>query len=202
MASLVLPDVVCGNKVPTVEFPNDSSEARLFLWLAIVNSFSFDWLVRRVVTTTVNYFVLRSLRLPKLEILGVAGTRLIQIARQLDELDDGQDTSFELCWCVAKLRAEADVIVATAYGCTERDLRLLMNDFPLLDRGQPPLPGEDRSTVTFDLLLSTWHRQRGRTDTLEGTRLRMARERGAIGYLSSEFCKSTRASKEGTYGRR
>ena len=68
MAALIPENVVCGNKVPTVEFPNDPSEARLFLWLSIVNSLPFDWLLRRVITTTVNYFVILSVRLPSIDI--------------------------------------------------------------------------------------------------------------------------------------
>lgn len=43
LAVLIPPGVVCGNKVPTVTFPNDTAESRLFLWLAIVNSLPFDW---------------------------------------------------------------------------------------------------------------------------------------------------------------
>jgi hypothetical protein len=51
MASLIEPGVICGNKVPTVLFPNDPTEDRMLLWLAIVNSISFDWLMRRLVTS-------------------------------------------------------------------------------------------------------------------------------------------------------
>src|SRR5207247_8059893 len=67
LAALVPARTVCGNKVPTVTFPNDSREQRLLLWLAIVNSISFDWALRRLVTTTVNYFLLNSVPFPKLE---------------------------------------------------------------------------------------------------------------------------------------
>ena len=38
MAALVPPGTVCGNKVPTIEFPNDYSQERIWLWLAVVNS--------------------------------------------------------------------------------------------------------------------------------------------------------------------
>jgi hypothetical protein len=34
-----------------------------------------------------------------------------------------------------------------------KSLEVMMADFPLLDRSQPALPGEDRSTITRDLLL-------------------------------------------------
>ena len=193
MAALVPRGVVCGNKVPTVEFPNDPSEERLFLWLSIVNSLPFDWILRRVVTTTVNYFVIRSLRLPVLEVDTPPAERLIAIARQLVELDSRNKASFELCWRIARLRAEADVLVAKAYGCTEDDLRLMMMDFPLLDRGQPPLANESKSTVTSDLFFSTWRFQRRDSTADNAERVRNAEALGAIAYLSSEFSASTRS---------
>ena len=60
MASLIPAGVVCGNKVPNDPFPWDPSEERLLVWVSIANSFAFDWMLRRVLTTTVNYFLLQS----------------------------------------------------------------------------------------------------------------------------------------------
>ncbi|MFR7732166.1 MAG: hypothetical protein ACLU7D_01660 [Collinsella sp.] len=34
------------------------------LWLGIVNSFAFDWIVRRYITTTINFFILENLPFP------------------------------------------------------------------------------------------------------------------------------------------
>ena len=193
MASLVPAGFICGNKVPTVEFPDDPSEDRLWLWLAVVNSLPFDWLLRRVVTTTVNYFVLSSIRLPTLAVNSLPGRRLVDISRRLARLDQIGVASPEHCWRIGHLRAEADTIVANAYGCEEADLRLMLEDFPLLDRGQPASSRALRSTVTADLLISTWRRQRrvALGDSL--VRLREARNCGAIPYLSFEFLKSIRA---------
>lgn len=191
MASIVPPGLVCGNKVPTVEFPNDRSEDRLLLWLAVVNSLPFDWLIRRVVTTTVNYFVLLSIRLPRLEIRSLPAQRLIDVSRRLVDLDTEGVTSSEHCWRIADLRAEADAIVASAYGCDEADLRLMLRDFPLLDRGQPALPNAKGSTVTADMIISTLRRQEGRSGGDALCRLREAQELGAVPYLSSEFRKCT-----------
>ena len=195
MAALIPPGVVCGNKVPTIEFPNDPSEDRLFLWLGIVNSFPFDWLLRRVVTTTVNYFVLLSLDLPAIEPDSLPGRRLIEIARQVADIDQTGHSSFETNWKIAHLRAEADVLVATAYGCACSDLRLILEDFPLLDRGQPAVAGERRSTATADLLLATWA-QRKKIRGHHAARVAAARERGAIAYLSSEFVGTVKETKE------
>ena len=190
MAAIVPPGLACGNKVPTVEFPNDRSEERLLLWLGIVNSLPFDWLMRRVVTTTVNYFVLSSIRLPMLEIGSLPAQRLVEVSRRLTGLDSSGVGTLEGCWRIARLRAEADVIVANAYGCNEDDLHMIIEDFPLLDRGQPRLLDSSKSTVTADLLVSTWRRQK-RCDGGETLRrLREAEQLGAVPYLSSEFSGS------------
>lgn len=190
MASLIPAGVICGNKVPTISFPNDPSEDRLFLWLAVVNSLPFDWLLRRIVTTTVNYFVLLSLRFPRISIDSLPGQRLIGISKSLCELDSSNASSPEHFWRIATLRAEADVLVARAFGCTEGDLHLVLRDFPLLDRGQPTLQGETTSTTTKDLVLATWLKkaQTGYEEHIQ--RVESARQAGATPYVSSEFAKS------------
>ncbi len=190
MAALIPPGVVCGNKVPTLTFPNDPSEERLFLWLAIVNSIPFDWLLRRIVTTTVNYFVLRSLRLPNIDIKSLPAQRLIGIARKLQQLDQTGNSNEETLWRMGELRAEADVLVARAYNCSEDDLRLMLDDFPLLDRGQTALLGELSSTMTKDFLLSTWLTKARGDDQHNAERVKSARQLGAIPYVSSEFANS------------
>lgn len=190
MAALIPPGVICGNKVPTISFPNDPSDDRLFLWLAIVNSLPFDWLLRRIVTTTVNYFVLLSLRLPNLDISSLPAQRLIGLARKLLELDQSKNSSFENVWRIAELRCEADVLVARAYGCSEDDLRLMLRDFPLLDRGQPAIQGETSSTITEDVLLSAWLRNAETGNEQTAQRVERARKLGAIPYVSSEFVSS------------
>lgn len=188
MAAIIPSGVICGNKVPTIIFPNDPSEDRLYLWLAIVNSLPFDWLLRRVVTTTVNYFVLLSLRLPDLDKDSLPARRLIAIARRLRDLDMAATNSIDHTWRIANLRAEADVLVAKAYGCSKDDMKLMLSDFPLLNRGQPVLPGEKTSTITTDLLLSMWTRTKDDSDPAK-KRVEQARASGAVAYLSSEFAR-------------
>ena len=197
MAALIPAGLVCGNKVPTIVFPNDPSESRLFLWLAVVNSLPFDWLLRRVVTTTVNYFVLLSLRLPDLGIDTLPAKRLIAIARSLAELDTTCQARFEHAWRIGELRAEADVLVARAYGCTENEMRLMLDDFPLLDSGQPALQGERSSTVTADMVLSTWARIKNARSNKIAERVEIARQLGTVPYLSSEFVESVVATSDG-----
>ncbi len=96
MAALVPPGTVCGNKVPTIEFPNDYSQDRIWLWLAVVNSLPFDWMLRRIVTTTVNYFLLLSLKLPAISVDSLPARRLIEIAKRVSDLDRVGRTSFDV----------------------------------------------------------------------------------------------------------
>lgn len=186
MAALVPPGVVCGNKVPTISFPDDSSSERLLLWTALVNSLPFDWLMRRVVTTTVNYFVLLSLPLPPVGKETLPGRHLISAAAQLRFLNSKTQT-FEDSWVAAELRARIDTAVLVSYGLDADDMELMLNDFPLLDRGQPPLPNEAQSTVTRDLLLLNCRRRTGRPVRDAASRVTHARALGAIPYVPSEI---------------
>jgi hypothetical protein len=42
MAAMIPAGVVCGNKVPTILFPDDPSEERLLVWASIANSFTIE----------------------------------------------------------------------------------------------------------------------------------------------------------------
>jgi hypothetical protein len=53
----------------------------------------------------------------------------------------------------AQLRAEIDALVADLYGLSEEDFAYILTTFPLLDRDQPPLPGERKSFITRDQAL-------------------------------------------------
>jgi hypothetical protein len=143
--------------------------------------------MRRVVTTTVNYFVLLGLRLPRITPDSLPGRRLVDIARRLAVLDASGAASRDLSWRMGELRAEAEVLVAAAYGCTEADLLLMFEDFPLLDRGQPTLRGEAASTVTRDVVLSAWTRRRRKTACSWALRGEAARKVGAVPYVPGEW---------------
>jgi len=185
LAALIPANVVCGNKVPTVTFPNDTSEDRLLLWLAVVNSFSFDWALRRLVTTTVNYFVLRNVPFPVIAPHSLRARRIVDAARLLHQVDTA--THAMDAWQVARLRASIDLDVHLSYSLDFHDLRTILQDFPLLDRGQPSLPGEYRSTVSRDFLLSIAARRFGVRAAEQRERVQAARAMGAVPYTPSEF---------------
>ncbi|MBE2251078.1 MAG: N-6 DNA methylase [Myxococcus sp.] len=194
LAAMVPAGVVCGNKVPTVTFPADPSEERLFAWTAIVNSIPFDWALRRIVTTTVNYFLLLSVPFPALSPSSLPGRRLVEASAELVDFDAGKRKASP--WRVAELRAAIDVVVLRAYGLEFDDLALMLRDFPLLDRGQPPLPGEDRSTVTRDLVLTRAAEQFGVDAAEYGVRLGRAKKLGALPYIPSEFAGAGASAEE------
>lgn len=186
MASLIPAGVVCGNKVPTILFPDDPSEERLLVWVSIANSFAFDWMLRRVLTTTVNYFLLQSVPMPKLARDGLPWKKLVSAARELRALDSAGATrgTYER---MAQLRGEIDAEAAVAYGLDLKDMELVLQDFPILDRGQMGLPGETKSTITRDSVLAAMAKRTGRRSTVWSRRVMEARALGAMAYVPSEL---------------
>lgn len=186
MAALIPAGVVCGNKVPTILFPEDPSEDRLLVWTAIANSFAFDWMLRRVLTTTVNYFLLQSVPLPKLARGGLPWKKLVSAARELRSLDNAGATR-ETCERMAELRSAIDAEVAVAYGLDLKDMELMFQDFPILDRGQAALPGEAKSTITRDTVLAAMAKRTASRSAVWSRRVVEAHALSAIAYVPSEL---------------
>ena len=186
MAALIPAGVVCGNKVPTILFPEDPSEERLLVWVSVANSFAFDWMLRRVLTTTVNYFLLQSVPMPKLAKDGLPWKKLVSAARELRSLDDA-GASRQTYERMAQLRGEIDTEVAVAYGIDLKDMELVLQDFPILDRGQIALPGEAKSTITRDSVLVAMAKRTGSRCTAWLRRAVEARALGAMAYVPSEL---------------
>lgn len=195
LATRIPSGLVCGNKVPTITFSGGAADDPMAqdLWLAVANSFAFDWLARRVVTTTVNFFLLLGLPFPKLQPGGLPARRLSTLAKDVMDLDRAGpvDPSF-----VAEKRAAMDVGVASAYGLTLPQLELVMKDFPLLDRGQPAIPGEVTSTVTRDLLLTRAASAFGEPGGVYAARLEVASAAGAIAYVPAQYTGMDQESGE------
>lgn len=183
LAAVVPAGVVCGNKVPTLTFhvPELDSATAALAWVAIVNSIPVDWAARRVVTTSLNYFLLRTLPLPRL-----STAELADLAAAAQPLRDAEGTGrppSEL----ADVRAEVDAMVAHAFGLSVQDVALMFGDFRLLDRGQPALPGEQRSTVTRDLVLTALERRIGHAAGGSFGRLHCARQVGAVAFVPADY---------------
>jgi hypothetical protein len=185
MAALIPAGVACGNKVPTLLFDGDSKGQRLRLWVGFVNSLPFDWLMRRLVTTTVNYFLLRGVPLPAIEPNSLPGREIATAVDKLKALD-GAGSSAQNGWAIAELRARIDLLCLIGYGVGYEELEAMLQDFPLLDRAQPPLPGEPRSTITRDYLLLTAAKRFRKTTTALQKRVEAACLLNAIPYVPSQ----------------
>lgn len=184
-AALVPADCVCGNKVPTLLF--DDTDVAL-LWLGIANSFAFDWLVRRYITTTINFFILENLPFPRIGLKDAVGARIVDAVRKLVELEDGDaGWSNEENWQYACLRGEIDALVLRAYGLSSSDFELIASDFPLVDRVNAAFAQGHRPT--FDLVR---HYLSGERKYLD--RAREAWTHGAMPYVPNEHLRQlTRA---------
>lgn len=194
MAALIPPGVVCGNKVPTVLFPDDPSEDRLLVWCAVMNSLPFDWMLRRIITTTVNYFLLLSVPMPRLAADGLPWRRLRDAAHELRKLDAAGESDFMRA---AVLRSEIDAELAVAYRLCLDDLVTIAQDFPLLDRGQPPLPHESRSTITTDMMLAAAAKRMKKSTGPWAARVEEALRIGARAYVPSEFSGVVEVDEQG-----
>lgn len=190
MACLIPAGVVCGNKVPTILFPEDPSEERLLVWVSIMNSFVFDWMLRRILTTTVNYFLLQSVPLPKLTKGSLPWENLVNAARELRLMDNAGSTQ-ENYKRMAYLRAEIDAEVAIAYGLNLENMELVFQDFPILDRYQTKLPNESKSTITRDSVLSALEK-RFQNSTIWDNRVVNAHTLGAMAYIPSELARNNK----------
>lgn len=193
LAASIPAGVACGNKVPTITFdmPHDE-ELVAGVFLAVANSFAFDWLLRRVVTTTVNYFLLLSVPFPRLDFDSPLAARLAALAHEVErryESAADPDTP-----PLSAVRAEADALVMEAYDLDPSAAELILEDFPLLDRGQPPLPGELRSTITSDVVLLEVNRRHGGEDDELARRVDAALGAGAEAYVPSQLAKRKRGA--------
>ncbi len=193
LAAEIPKGVVCGNKVPTMLFPGAGQEderVRLY-WLGVLNSFIFDWMLRRICTTTVNYHLLRSLPFPAGGLNSADGQRLARVASKLSDTPTRERHHVTAnIWEAGELRAEADCLVARLYGVSFSEMALVLDDFPLLDRGQETLHDERVSLVTRACLLSRF----GRFDQVDSKsrilmdaeeQLESYREGGAVPYVPS-----------------
>jgi len=149
LASVIPARAVCGNKVPTCEFTGPDAGAPM-VWTAVANSFVVDWIARRRVSTTLNFFHLEELPFPRIssesedgQVLAQATTDLVQASLGGIRLDGP---------AVGQLRTRIDVVVARAFGVDLDDIALMMADFGALDRAWP----SDHRGVTRDAILDAY----------------------------------------------
>ncbi|MCG3203302.1 MAG: hypothetical protein NFCOHLIN_03244 [Gammaproteobacteria bacterium] len=150
LVAAVIPPTFHGNKIPTVKvFDQDGNllidcATQLFL-CGIWNSFVIDWMLRQKVTTTINFFYLYQLPIPRLGANDADFAPIVSRAARLtcttpefdalaqevglrDHSDGATDTAER-----ARLRAELDGLVAHLYGFTEAEFAHILATFPLVD---------------------------------------------------------------------
>lgn len=190
LAARIPAGIVCGNKVPTLTFRAGSSDTE-DLFLALANSLVVDWMLRRLVTTTVNFFVLDSLPLPRVDVDTPFGQELVALARLVSEAEGSERADL---WQVAQWRARIDALAAVAWDIDLHQMELILGDFPLLDRGQPPLPGEVRSTITGDSVIAALSQVVRQDASVAARRVEDAKNQGAVAYIPAEFASGSRRS--------
>ncbi len=180
-AAFVPAGCACGNKVPTLLFGNRDTA---MLWLGIANSLVFDWVVRRYITTTINFFILGNLPLPNFEDESKIAARIIESVRRILELEDGNEGwGREEAWLYAKERAALDAYVLEAYGLDVGCLNVILKDFPLIDQANMKIAGGTRPTIELV-------RSAVADDSNALNRARAAFDMGALPYVPNEHMRS------------
>jgi hypothetical protein len=149
MVAAMIPPTFHGNKLPTIKVFDETgkrtidSATQLFI-CAIWNSFILDWMLRQKVTTTLNFFYIYQLPVPRFgpkdaEFGPIVNrvARLTCVATEFDALakeiglkshrDGATDPAGR-----ARLRAELDGLIAHLYGLTEAEFAHVLSTFPLV----------------------------------------------------------------------
>jgi hypothetical protein len=149
MVSTIIPPTFHGNKLPTICVFGDNgnrsiTEPQQVFLCAVWNSFALDYFLRMKVTTTLNFFYIYQLPIPRLTESDVKfwpimnrAARLLCTTPEFDDLakevglkshKDGASDPVER----ARLRAELDGLVAHLYGLTEDEFAYILTTFPLV----------------------------------------------------------------------
>ncbi len=186
LCAYIPPNCICGNKVPTIEFAYEEHfEGLSLLWVAIANSFVFDWLIRKVITTNANFFIVDSMPVPAVDFTDARCVRIIQLARELIF-----SHQMQYGWETAVLRGEIEALVANLYQVNADELKMILSDFPIVDKLQPAINNESASTVTADLTLLQFLQINNNFNAeIPGVeeRLVLHKMAGAIPFVPSQF---------------
>jgi len=137
----LVPRVAVNHKLPLI-FLSDADADRVLTFLALVNSFAFDYLVRQSVGgTSLGYFLLKQLPIPRpsevapplRSALALAAQRLTSTATRLVvEIDEG--TQCQDQEALRMERAKLDAICFLLYGISDAEVEHVMNTFNVLRR--------------------------------------------------------------------
>jgi Type I restriction-modification system methyltransferase subunit len=183
VAALIPPDVICGDKVPTLEVGNGPPELHLLL-LAVMNSFCLDFVARKKVALKMAFNVVDSLPLPREYLatpteraivqrsllLAATGPEMDSFWRQsapLVGLDPAVHNPEEDPEKRHHLRTELDVLVARdLYGLSRDEMAFILDPADVLGSGcefetfgalKRAEVRQFGRFVTRDLILSAWN---------------------------------------------
>ena len=145
----IIPPTFHGNKLPTARIFDQTQKRMIqddeqFYLTAIANSFVFDFMLRMRVTTTINFFYLYQMPVPRQSSTDSAFAPIIERAARLictaPEFDDlakevGLKSYRQGVIDVvqrAQLRAELDGLIAHLYGLSETEFAHVLSTFPLV----------------------------------------------------------------------
>lgn len=179
-AAIIPAGTVCGNKVPTIIFPNPNV---LNIWIGVTNSLVFDWLIRRYITTTVNFFILNNMPYPSLKQDDELACLISQSVQNILDLErTGTLATEDGLWDYAVQRARIDAYVARAYGLSGNDMEIIFEDFPLIDRVNNEITNGISPTLNLIRAIIADDNQAIR-------RTRNCLDAGAIPYATNEYMR-------------
>jgi hypothetical protein len=167
LASVVPGVLPCNHKLPVFVATQRSAgvgQAQVLTWwIAVANSFVFDFAVRLTIAGTVALFILEPLPFPGVDSFPQVGQEIsVTAARLVCFTSDMADLWSAVATCYpgtlprswrseyaatdlrdrARLRARLDALVADLYNLSVEDYAYILSTFFLLDRSQPALPGD------------------------------------------------------------
>gem|GEM_PF-740193 len=154
LAALLPPGCAAGNSVPVL-----AGDSPVLLSLTgLLSSFAWDYVARFRISTHLNWTFAASCPTPTPGSIPPAARReltglVCRLSCTTPELRDYWHTAFpdqpwtydsaeRDPWTRGELRARIDAIVAELYGLSVPEYARILTGFPLLDRDQPPLPGD------------------------------------------------------------
>ncbi|MEE4357476.1 MAG: hypothetical protein V2I97_13515, partial [Desulfococcaceae bacterium] len=155
LATIIGKDNFSGDTVPNLSTENGKKNLVL---LSILCSFFCDTLIRLRISTRLKWYLLKNLAIPRYSsIPAQKREEICHLAAKLNcttpELAEVWNAVFpdepwtyasaeRDLWKRAEIRAKLDAIVAELYGLSVEEYAVILTGFPLMDRDQPPLPGD------------------------------------------------------------
>lgn len=167
IATLLPPHVVCGDKVPTIDFPDNYQWAYL-PWLAVANSFVMDWMVRsKLSSAKVSFTLMDSLPFPRPQLeedwVQFVSTRVLRLVCTAPEMTPFWNAMAALNLCNQtksqvpeeamlneaereKAQAEIDAVIARdVYGLSRDEFSDVLDTFPVVARRDLEKHGQYRT---------------------------------------------------------